>query len=239
MSKNDPSQVILQVHSGCTLEPISGQRVTLKQRRWEKHINGGHFETINRLHDVEYTLRSPDYVAGCLDGPGGKNKGGLCFVRKDATPTSTISGVTITQVVKEPRRHTYMHVMVQSDEDGPYVATALFTDGHHKDIQWRNPTKGAVDRDSHDALKANYDEDADILYLSVGENVPAYSDTGTDGLILRHALDDDRACGVTVMSFQDWSEHRDALATHVAAFLHIEFAVAKRKIDTLTDAMVH
>lgn len=239
MSKNDPSPVILQVHSGCNLEPVAGQRIVLKQRRWERHINDGHKETANRLHDIEYTLRSPDYVAGSMDGPGGKNTGGLCFVRRDATPSMGIGGVTITQAIREPRRITYLHVMVQGDEEGPYVATALFTDNHHKEIQWNNPTPGAVRRDDEGSLRANYDEEADILYLSVGDNVPAYSDTGADGLILRHALEDDRACGVTVMSFQDWSDHRDALATHVAAFLHLEFSVAKRRIDALSPAATH
>jgi len=51
-------------------------------------------------------------------------------------------------------------------------------------------------------LTTSYDADADVLYLSFGEPVPAYGEHLDEDVVLRHALDDDRIVGITVIGFR-------------------------------------
>lgn len=236
MTKPDAEELLFNVDSSFLGDPVSGKSIRLARHRYETHIIRGHTETIDRLHDIEYALRSPHYVANCVPGPGNKHVGGVCFVRTDATPKTPIKilrqGKTVT--VDTLQRKSYMHVMVQKDDHGPYVATALFSENYHGDIIWENPfDEEREDGAPVNGLDLNYDEGADILYLSKGEPVPAYSTPGKDGLLLRYAMDDQRPCGVTIMSYRDWDTFHDQLAEHIAAFLQIERTEAKQALDHL------
>jgi hypothetical protein len=227
-------ELIFEVASSFVADPLKARPVRLAKHRYETHIARKHSETFDRLHDIEYAIRSPHYVANCVSGPGNKHIAGLCFVRTDATPQASPSaiqaGTSITP--KTVARTSYLHVMVQNDDIGPYIATALFADKYHGDIIWANPEAEAPEEEHEESqLDLSYDKEADILYLSKGEAVPAYSTAGADGLILRYAMDDERPCGVTVMSFHHWDEFHEQLAQHISAFLQIEPALAKRSLD--------
>lgn len=71
------------------------------------------------------------------------------------------------------------------------------------------------------ALSADYDERADMLYLSLGEPRPAVGEVDDKGLILRFALDDAAHCGVTVPWFRDWSDDWEELTRRCAEFLSV------------------
>ncbi|MGD9497245.1 MAG: DUF2283 domain-containing protein [Armatimonadota bacterium] len=51
------------------------------------------------------------------------------------------------------------------------------------------------------ALNSDHDPDADVLYLSFGEPVPAYGEHLDEDIVLRHACDDDRIVGITAIGF--------------------------------------
>lgn len=71
-------------------------------------------------------------------------------------------------------------------------------------------------------LMTDYDSNADVMYVSMGKPVPAVTETDEDGLILRFALNDNRQCGVTVLSYNKaWGSERCQLAQRIADFLMI------------------
>lgn len=204
--------MLLYVSSSCDLPLIDGKRIRLSEETWIDHISK-HPETRGREHDVEYALRNPQYVANSLSGPGGKNNGALCFVRTDATPQNRSGKVT--------NRTSFLHVLVKADEKGPFVATALFADKHHGEVCWTPKDDDTEIGNDPKQLQADYDRISDVLYISLGDPVDAYSESGQDGLILRYSTTDERPCGVTVMSFSDWDNYHEHLDKHVAAFLHV------------------
>jgi uncharacterized protein YuzE len=82
-------------------------------------------------------------------------------------------------------------------------------------------------------INVNYDVDADVLYLALGQPVPASCDEDDEGLLVRYAYSDGQACGVTVMGFRDcqWNRNVDKLSVRVAHHLGIE---PKRIADALS-----
>ncbi|MEA3402480.1 MAG: DUF2283 domain-containing protein [Armatimonadota bacterium] len=56
---------------------------------------------------------------------------------------------------------------------------------------------------SDEALNWDYDEGADILYLSFGEPQPAYGDHLDDDIVLQYSLENDEIVGLTVLGFQE------------------------------------
>ncbi|WP_156779667.1 DUF2283 domain-containing protein [Desulforamulus reducens] len=51
-------------------------------------------------------------------------------------------------------------------------------------------------------LQVTYDREYDILYVSVGDPVPSYSDEeGLKGLYIRRSMDSDKVTGVTIMDY--------------------------------------
>jgi uncharacterized protein YuzE len=73
-------------------------------------------------------------------------------------------------------------------------------------------------------LLSDYDSDADVLYIYLDQPVPAVGELDDENeLILRFAADDDRPCGVTVLSYSKdrTEEERVRLSRRVAEFLSV------------------
>jgi|GEM_PF-1816856 len=70
-------------------------------------------------------------------------------------------------------------------------------------------------------MTADYDRNADVLYVHLGAGRPADVEERPEGVLLRFALDDDAPCGVTVMGVRKngWLGRRSDLAALVADFL--------------------
>ena len=56
---------------------------------------------------------------------------------------------------------------------------------------------------SSDQIKRTYDEDADVLYLSVGEPRPAIGVDIGDGIVLRYDEAQNAVVGLTVIGLKD------------------------------------
>lgn len=78
-------------------------------------------------------------------------------------------------------------------------------------------------------LRADYDEEADVLYLYLNEPAAAISEAGEDGILLRYRIDDEKPCGVTILSYHsDWGDLQDQLADRVSDFLHVGREAARQ-----------
>lgn len=76
------------------------------------------------------------------------------------------------------------------------------------------------DRAYFPAVSADYDPDADVLYISLGEPVPAEGKY-VNGVIYRYSMKDGTPCGVTVVSYlsEKWNSKIEELAKLVAEYL--------------------
>ena len=68
----------------------------------------------------------------------------------------------------------------------------------------------AVDKYPLDAAQvtADYDRNADVLYVFMGEPRPAEGEDLADGIVRRYALDDASPCGVTIIGYHRNRWHR-------------------------------
>src|ERR1700722_9573515 len=82
-------------------------------------------------------------------------------------------------------------------------------------------------------VRASYDADGDILYVSLGAPVPADSESRPRGILLRYRSSDDVPCGVTVLSFAEnrWDEDGQELAKLIAA--HLRKVDASQVLDAI------
>jgi hypothetical protein len=73
-------------------------------------------------------------------------------------------------------------------------------------------------------LTADYDQDADVLYVLVGEPRAAEGEDLPGGIVRRYALDDAAPCGVTVIGYHRnrWNRKPRELAKIVAAHLDVD-----------------
>jgi len=67
-------------------------------------------------------------------------------------------------------------------------------------------------------LTWNYDEDADVLYLSFGEPTPAYGDHLDEDIVLRYSLADESVVGMTILGFREMGGI-DALLERLEGFV--------------------
>jgi hypothetical protein len=70
-------------------------------------------------------------------------------------------------------------------------------------------------------MTADYDQDADVLYVLVGDPRPAEGEDLSNGIVRRYALDDAAPCGVTVIGYHRnrWNRKPRELAKIVAEHL--------------------
>lgn len=83
-------------------------------------------------------------------------------------------------------------------------------------------------------LRANYDDIADVLYLSMGQSTPDRYEEDEAGLIWRLSKDGVRY-GVTIVDYLEyWAGRRDQLIAELTTVFHIDWDEA-----SLTLAKVH
>ena len=83
----------------------------------------------------------------------------------------------------------------------------------------------AVDKHSISAqMTADYDDEADVLYVFVGDPRPAEGEDLPSGIVRRYALDDATPCGVTVIGYHRnrWNRRPRELAKIVAEHLRAD-----------------
>jgi hypothetical protein len=70
-------------------------------------------------------------------------------------------------------------------------------------------------------LTVDYDRSADVLYIANGKPRPAEGEGFPGGIVRRYALEDNSACGVTVLGYcvNRWPERSRELAEIVADHL--------------------
>jgi Protein of unknown function (DUF2283) len=87
------------------------------------------------------------------------------------------------------------------------------------------------------ALTADYDRDADVLYIAVGEPRPSESEDWKGGLVVRFPFDDlEHAWGVTVVGYKSngWMDKVTLLADAVASILKVSKLEAATVIQQAT-----
>jgi Protein of unknown function (DUF2283) len=86
------------------------------------------------------------------------------------------------------------------------------------------------------SLIADYDRDADVLYVSVGEPRPGFGEDGPDDVILRYDQDHRQPSGVTVLGFHEngWSGRTQALAAIIAQHVRVSEAEAQEIVASAT-----
>ncbi|WP_193540183.1 DUF2283 domain-containing protein [Rhodopila globiformis] len=87
----------------------------------------------------------------------------------------------------------------------------------------------AVAQDHIASLTADYDQDADVLYVPIGEPRPGMGEDGPDDVVLRYSQDDHQPSGVTVLGFREngWALRTQALAAIIAHHAGVSAAEAQ------------
>jgi hypothetical protein len=82
---------------------------------------------------------------------------------------------------------------------------------------------GALKKNRPAAVAADYDRNADVLYIARGERIPAEGEGLPGGVELDYALADGSPCAATVIGFRrnGWPERVDELAGIVGRHLSI------------------
>ncbi len=70
-------------------------------------------------------------------------------------------------------------------------------------------------------INAEYDRDADVLYLALDLPRPAESEETPEGLVLRYDAETDEPCGVTVLRLGAWKDRQEQLSRSVSGFLGV------------------
>jgi hypothetical protein len=85
-------------------------------------------------------------------------------------------------------------------------------------------------------IVANFDDEEDVLYVSLGRPVPSYGNE-RDGLIYRFSYDHDSPSGVTIVGFsQCWAARKTELFVKIGKFLHVSSALVG---GAVTNALSH
>ena len=86
------------------------------------------------------------------------------------------------------------------------------------------------------SLTADYDRDADVLYVSVGDPRLGIGDDGPNDVILRYDQDDHHPSGVTVPGFEEngWASRKQVLAAIIAHHVGVGEAEAQDIIASAT-----
>lgn len=191
-----------------TTYPDVTEPVVLTYNTWNLHIKKEHPEIKDSITLIQQTIANPSYVAASRPGPSQVHTGNLVFIG-----------------MHEYQRNSRLHVFVQSPSHGLTISTAMYSKCYHADILWHSPDA---------VVRASYDENADVLYLSIAGPVAALTEEGEDGLLRRFSLADDKPVGVTVPGFRKaWGGHLTLLAEHVAEFLQLSVSVTEQKLAAM------
>jgi hypothetical protein len=85
-------------------------------------------------------------------------------------------------------------------------------------------------------LIADYDDDADVLYLSLGAAVPSESEEDPAGVVLRWSIQSGEPSGATVVGYRcySWSGRLPDLTSLVVHHLHVSANEAEQAIKKAT-----
>jgi len=80
---------------------------------------------------------------------------------------------------------------------------------------------GALRKRTPSQISADYDRDADVLYVTNGPIVLGYGDEGAGNLIFRYSLEDGSPIGVTIEGYSalEWDHRTEVLAGIVAGHI--------------------
>lgn len=65
-------------------------------------------------------------------------------------------------------------------------------------------------KDHKKEMTINYDNDHDVLYVSIGQPKPSYCDRDLDGILIRKSYETNRFSGVTILDFSKRTIHQIA-----------------------------
>jgi hypothetical protein len=87
-------------------------------------------------------------------------------------------------------------------------------------------------------LTADYDTNADVLYVSDGRPRPAEGEDLLGGIVRRYALDDNSPCGVTIIGYRrnQWPKKVRELAETIADHLGADVDQVEQSLDAVTAA---
>ena len=73
------------------------------------------------------------------------------------------------------------------------------------------------------SIRANYDRDADVMYVTFGDYQPGFGDDGDDDVILRFADADGAPSGATIIGYAElgWPDRKDRLSEIVSRHLGV------------------
>lgn len=85
---------------------------------------------------------------------------------------------------------------------------------------------------STEDLSVSYDDKADVLYVTAEPPVAASSDEGAPGILWRHAIDNGRVVGVTVLDFSFyWRPRIEELVNDLSRGLALTKSEARRLLE--------
>ena len=90
-------------------------------------------------------------------------------------------------------------------------------------------------------VTADFDQEADVLYVTLGDVVPSEGVGFEDGLELDYALSDGAACAVTIIGYRlyGWPERLSSLADLIADHFHANQTEITRAILRSSTAPSH
>jgi hypothetical protein len=85
-------------------------------------------------------------------------------------------------------------------------------------------------------VTGDFDTESDVLYLSLGQPVPSYSEERPEGIVFRWAYADKRPSGVTVIGYRahHWRVRIKELSELAAAHLNVDWHMIKAEIRRVT-----
>lgn len=91
---------------------------------------------------------------------------------------------------------------------------------------------GALRKNRSAAIAADYDRNADVLYVARGERVPAEGEGLPGGVELDYALTDGSPCAATIIGFRrnGWPERVEELAGIIGRHLSVSSRTAVEAI---------
>jgi len=84
-------------------------------------------------------------------------------------------------------------------------------------------------------VSADYDREADVMYLRFGDDLPGFGDDGDDDIILRFADADGAPSGATIIGYAalGWHDRNDRLAEIVSRHLGIRPAEVSQALSAV------
>ncbi len=85
------------------------------------------------------------------------------------------------------------------------------------------------------SVSADYDRQADVMYLRFGDEQPGFGDDGDDDIILRFADADGAPTGATIIGYAElgWPDRKDRLSEIVSRHLGVRPSEVSKALATV------